>query len=142
MGLEVGRHMLQTMKLTASEARTIIDAVAAAGAHQGIHLSIAVVDAGAALMAFEQVDGASPTTAEIAFLKARSSAASGLSTAFFAEVLAKTSELAGPTAFLGRWRRCPGSAGVCIGAVGASWGTALQDAEAVECGLARPRWVS
>lgn len=130
--------MLQTMKLTTSEARTIIEAAVASAAHDGLRLSIAVVDAGGALLAFERMDGASPMAADISIVKARSSAASGLSTAFLADVLTAMPVLAGLPHFVGAAGGVPVlHAGECIGAVGASGGTAVQDAKAAEDGLAR-----
>jgi glc operon protein GlcG len=76
-------------------------------------------------------------TADISLIKARSSAASGLHTAKFADFLSAMPALAALPHFVGAAGGVPLiHAGECIGAIGASGGTAEQDAQAAQAGSA------
>jgi len=59
--------------LTAQGARRMLDAAVAEGQRQGLKVSVAVVDAGGVLFAFQRADGAMPASAEVAIGKAASS---------------------------------------------------------------------
>ncbi len=66
--------MQQTHILEMSDAQAVIAAAKAEAAVQGWKISVAVVDAGGHLLAFERQDGVAPATAHIASEKARTAA--------------------------------------------------------------------
>jgi glc operon protein GlcG len=95
-------------------------------------LSIAVVDESGALVAFTRQKGASPVTAEVAVMKAKSAARVGAPTAVLAEVAAKdqaardTYSLLQLVAMPGAWPFAD-SDGTVRGAIGVSGALAKDD---------------
>ena len=69
-----GTPMRNKPVLTAAEVRQMLAAARAEAERNRWAVSIAIVDDGGCLLAFERLDGASPQSADIATLKARSAA--------------------------------------------------------------------
>jgi glc operon protein GlcG len=69
-----GTLMRNKPVLTAAEVRQMLAAARAEAERNGWAVSIAIVDDGGCLLAFERLDGASPQSADVAILKARSAA--------------------------------------------------------------------
>jgi uncharacterized protein GlcG (DUF336 family) len=125
------------------QAQALIDAARNTAKEIGAPMSIAVVDAGGYLVAFERMDGCSFLSCEIAIGKAWTAAAVGLTTAMFSQIAG------GDTAFLvggavvnhGRLLAVPGGAPIrsgeaVVGAIGISGGTAEQDQQIADAAVA------
>ncbi len=125
------------------QAREIIEAAHARAGHLNIRVSVAVVDAGAHLIALGRMDGANPISPQIAEAKAVSAAmfqrdgGSLLQTAterpaFFTAVsgLARTKVVPGPGSVLLE------RDGAVVGAIGVSGAKPEQDLECAEAGAA------
>jgi uncharacterized protein GlcG (DUF336 family) len=112
--------------------RFISSCEAYAAQHQLTPLSIAVVDESGALVAFTRQKGASPVTAEVAVMKAKSAAKVGAPTAVLAQVAAEdqaardTYSLLQLVAMPGAWPFSDGE-GTLRGAVGVSGALAKDD---------------
>jgi len=123
--------------LTLAEAKKLIAAAEDAATKGTAHMSFAVLDEGAHILAFERMDGASLVTGEFAIKKAKSSVLYKAPTEGFSDALGK-----GRTAILGLPEAVPFGGGVplmangqLVGAIGCSGGnTPTQDSEV--CGAA------
>lgn len=124
--------------------RTIARCLDHAASQKLTPLSVAVIDASGALVAFKRQDGASSATAEAALLKARTALRLNAPTAILGEVAAADA----PTrdAFLiMQMTTLPGGVplsgkdGNTPGAVGVSGGTAAQDAECAQQAIEAPK---
>lgn len=126
-------------KITLAEARQIIEAGLASAAEQGVGMAIAVVDYGGQLVAFERADDAPWIVSEIAWRKARTSAAFGKTSADREEGWAQRPFFAQSVIALGDYVVGKGAFPLLdgdevIGAVGASGGIPDQDHIAAEAG--------
>jgi len=141
--LEVAiRLTFVSMSIRLADALRIIDAATSKARELGIHVSVAVVDAGAHLVALQRMDGAPPVSPVIAEGKAVGAAmflrdgAAMLTMAndrpaFYAAVsaMARTRIVPGPGSLLIQ------RDGAVAGAVGVSGGKPEQDLECAEAGL-------
>lgn len=128
-------------KITLDEARTIIRAGLESAAEQGVGMAVAVVDYAGQLVAFERADDAPWIVSEIAWRKARTSAAFGKSSGDREEGWAGRPFFAQSVIALGDYVVGKGAVplfrdGEVIGAVGASGGVPEQDLIAAEAGAA------
>lgn len=132
------------MEISLAQAREIIRAALETGAAQGMNpLSVAVLDAGGNLQAFERSDGAAPGRFEIAFGKAYGCVMLGMAgTAQMARAEAQAYFIAAAgAAFGGRLIPVPGgilvrdSAGAVIGAVGVTGDSSDNDVIAGKAGI-------
>jgi len=125
------------------KAQALIDSARSAAQELGTPMSIAVVDGGGYLVAFERMDGCSFLSCDIATGKAWTAAAVGVTTAMFNQIAGEdTAFLVGGSAALqGRLMAVPGGAPVrdgetVIGAIGISGGTAEQDQQIADAAVA------
>lgn len=128
-------------KITLEEARRIVRAGLASAEEQGVGMAIAVVDYAGQLVAFERDDQAPWIVSEIAWRKARTSAAFGKSSADREEGWAGRPFFAQSVIALGDYVVGRGAVplirdGEVVGAVGASGGVPEQDEVAAEAGAA------
>jgi uncharacterized protein GlcG (DUF336 family) len=126
-------------KITLDEARQIIQAGLASASEQGVGMAIAVVDYAGQLVAFERADDAPWIVSEIAWRKARTSAAFGKTSADREEGWAERPFFAQSVIALGDFVVGKGAFPLIhddevIGAVGASGGVPAQDHIAAEAG--------
>jgi uncharacterized protein GlcG (DUF336 family) len=134
--------MVHQTGISLAEAQYVVEAVLAEAERMGIRVNVAVVDAGANLVAFSRQDGAWIGSIELAVGKAFTAKAFEMPTA----ILQKEAEPGGAAFGIdgtngGRLVVFPGGmpierAGVVIGAVGVSGGTAEQDQACAEAGVA------
>lgn len=115
------------------DAETAISSAQSAATAKGLTVSIAVVDAGAHLVAFTRMDGAMPGSIDVAFRKARTAALFRTDSG----VLGKLAAPGGPIysiehsngglVLIGGGVLLKDAGGVIIGAIGISGATAVQD---------------
>ena len=128
-------------KLTLEEARQLVRAGLESAKEQGVGMAIAVVDAAGYLVAFERSDDAPWIVSEIAWRKARTSAAFGKPSGDREQAWAERPFFAGSVIGLGDYVVGKGAVplihdGEVIGAVGASGGHPDQDLIAAEAAAA------
>lgn len=128
-------------KITLEEARKIVQAGLASGREQGVGMGIAVVDYAGQIVAFERADDAMWIVSEIAWRKARTSAAFAKPTADREVAWAQRPFFAQSVIGLGDFVVGKGAVplirdGEVVGAVGASGGVPDQDHIAAEAGAA------
>ncbi len=126
-------------KVTLEEARRIVRAGLDSAAEQGVGMAIAVVDPAGQLVAFERADEAPWIVSEVAWRKARTSAAFGKPSGDREEAWAGRPFFASSVIALGDYVVGKGAVpliadGEVIGAVGASGGLPEQDLVAAEAG--------
>jgi uncharacterized protein GlcG (DUF336 family) len=132
----------QAAGLTLERARQVIGAVEAAARAMGVAMSVAVVDSGDQLVAFERMDGADLVTIDLARDKAFSALVNRMSTADLAPLVQPGAEFYGYDSLAGgRMIVFAGGTplerdGVLVGAIGVSGGSADQDQRAAEAGVA------
>ncbi|HTK28651.1 MAG TPA: heme-binding protein [Vicinamibacterales bacterium] len=123
--------------LTADHARQIVSAARLEAENQGRNVSIAVVDDGGYLVAFERLDGAFPHSAELAIAKARTAAIMRRPTKALEEMV---KDRPGLLTMPGLTRVQGGLPilvdGECVGAVGVSGVTSEQDEQVAAAGIA------
>ena len=130
----------QAAGLTLAAARRIVEAVKAAGREMGVALSVAVVDSGDQLVAFERMDGADLVTISLARDKAFSALVNRMPTGDLAALVQPGEEFYGYDSLAGgRMVVFAGGlplerGGVLVGAVGVSGGSAEEDGRAAEAG--------
>jgi uncharacterized protein GlcG (DUF336 family) len=126
--------------LTLSAARRAIGAAEAEAAAMRIAISVAVVDSGDQLLAFERMDGADLVTIDLARDKAFSALVNRMPTRDLAPLVQPGAEFYGYDSLAGgRMIVFAGGIplerdGVLVGAIGVSGGSADQDQRAVEAG--------
>lgn len=130
------------MKLTLEKAKKIIEAAKRAAEEMKIPMNIAVVDAGANLVAFERMDGAMIAGINISMDKAYTAAAVGFATDDLGK-LAQPGEPAYGAALTDRGRLIIFAGGLpirdgggLVGGIGVSGGLAPDDKKVAEAGLA------
>lgn len=128
-------------KITLEQARVAVQAGLASAREQGVGMAIAVVDYAGQLVAFERSDDAPWIVSEIAWRKARTSAAFGKPTADREQAWAERPFFAQSVIALGDYVVGRGAVpiivdGEVIGAVGASGGHPDQDHIAAVAGAA------
>ncbi|WP_373069062.1 heme-binding protein [Gemmatimonas sp.] len=128
-------------KITLEEARRIVRVGLDSAAEQGVGMAIAVVDYAGQLVAFERDDTAPWIVSEIAWRKARTSAAFGKPTADREQAWSERPFFAQSVIALGDYVVGKGAFplirdGEVVGAVGASGGVPEQDHVAAEAGAA------
>lgn len=128
-------------KITIEEARKIVAAGLASADEQGVGMAIAVVDYAGQLVAFERADTAPWIVSEVAWRKARTSAAFGKDTADREQAWAQRPFFANSVIALGDYVIGKGAVPLLvgdevIGAVGASGGIPDQDHIAAVAGAA------
>jgi uncharacterized protein GlcG (DUF336 family) len=132
----------QVAGMTLAAARAAIAAAQAEARAMGVAMSVAVVDSGDQLVAFERMDGADLVTITLATDKAYTALANRMPTADLAEISQPGTEFWGYTTVAGgRTIVFAGGLplerdGVLIGAVGVSGGDSAQDARAVAAAVA------
>jgi len=130
----------QAAGLTLAAARRIVAAVLAEGRAMGVPLSVAVVDAGDQLVAFERMDAADLVSTGLALDKAYSALMNRMPTGDLGPYAQPGAEFYGyETMSAGRMVVFAGGLplvrdGVLVGAVGVSGGSAEQDAQAADAG--------
>ncbi|MCB2129522.1 MAG: heme-binding protein [Rhodobacteraceae bacterium] len=130
---------MKTVKqLELSDAQAVIEAAKAEATNNRWSVSVAVVDAGGHLLAFERMDGVAPSTSRIAREKARTSAT------FRAPTAALEDKIADRAAMLVLPGAAPLKGGVplvadgnVVGAVGVSGLAPQQDHQVAEAAAAR-----
>ena len=132
----------QVAGLTLAAARAAIVAAQAEARAMGVAMSVAVVDSGDQLVAFERMDGADLVTITLAQDKAYTALANRMPTADLADISQPGTEFWGYTTVAGgRTIVFAGGLplerdGVLVGAVGVSGGDSAQDARAVAAAVA------
>jgi uncharacterized protein GlcG (DUF336 family) len=127
--------------LTLSAARRAIGAAEAEAAAMRIAISVAVVDSGDQLLAFERMDGADLVTIDLARDKAFSALVNRMPTRDLAPLVQPGAEFYGYDSLAGgRMIVFAGGIplerdGVLVGAIGVSGGSADQDQRAAEAGV-------
>jgi glc operon protein GlcG len=126
----------QIRSLNAAGAKLALAAAEAAARERGLVLSISVVDVTGNLLAFTRMDGASPSTIEASFKKAKTAALLGAPSKVFEDMLH-----GGATVLLAfdSVTPCQGAVpividGVTVGAVGGSGGSGEEDESAAQAG--------
>src|SRR5512146_3384136 len=131
----------QAAGLTLAAARSIIAAAQEGARRLGVAMTVAVVDSGDQLVAFERMDGADLVGITLARDKAFTALANRMSTADLAPVVQPGAEFYGyATVAGGRTIVFAGGlplerGGVLVGAVGVSGGSAAEDQQAVEAAV-------
>jgi uncharacterized protein GlcG (DUF336 family) len=131
-----------SIKLTLEGAKIILAASEDKAKEIGVPMSIAIVDEGCNLIAFENMDGAKITSIDIAMNKAFTAAGSRKGTHEYAEVVSPGKPAFGiHVSNQGRFTIFGGGLpisikGEVVGGVGCSSGTAEQDREVAQAGLA------
>jgi uncharacterized protein GlcG (DUF336 family) len=132
----------QAAGLTLAAARRMIAAVEAAARSMRVAMSVAVVDGGALLIAFERMDGADLVSVSLARDKAFSALMNRMPTRDLAPLVQPGAEFYGYDSLAGgRMVVFAGGMplerdGVLVGAVGVSGGSADEDQRAVDAALA------
>ena len=123
----------QAAGLTLAAARSMVDTAIAAARSAGIAISVAIVDSGAQLVAFERLDGADLVTVTLAQDKAWTALVNRMPTGDLGPIVQPGAEFYGYHTIKGgrtiifagglplEWH------GVLVGAVGVSGGNAAQD---------------
>jgi len=130
-----------SIKLTLEGAKIVLAASETKAKEIGVPMSIAIVDEGCNLIAFEKMDGAKITSIDIAINKAFTAAGSRKGTHEYAEVAAPGKPAFGiHVSNQGRFTIFGGGLpilikGEFVGGVGCSSGTAEQDREVAQAGL-------
>jgi uncharacterized protein GlcG (DUF336 family) len=131
-----------SIKLTLEGAKIILAASEDKAKEIGVPMSIAIVDEGCNLIAFENMDGAKITSIDIAMNKAFTAAGSRKGTHEYAEVASPGKPAFGiHVSNQGRFTIFGGGLpilikGEVVGGVGCGSGTAEQDREVAQAGLA------
>lgn len=131
-----------SIKLKLEGAKIILKASEAKAKEIGVPMSIAIVDDGCNLIAFEKMDGAKITSIDIAINKAFTAAGSRKGTHEYAEVASPGKPAFGiHVSNQGRFIIFGGGLpisikGEVVGGVGCSSGTAEQDREVAQAGIA------
>lgn len=130
--------MKSTMQLDSADVQKMLAAAAQEAASHHWAVSIAIVDAGGHLLAFQRLDGAAPLSAQIALGKARTSALGCKETKAYEDIIN-----GGRTAFLSVPMDAMLEGGVpvlhggqCLGAVGVSGVKSPEDAQIARAGVA------
>ena len=132
----------QAAGLTLAAARAIVDRAIATARAERLAISVAVVDSGAQLVAFERMDGADLVTVTLAQDKAWTALVNRMPTADLGPIVQPGTEFYGyHTIKGGRTIIFAGGlplerAGVLVGAIGVSGGDSGQDARIVEAAVA------
>lgn len=123
--------------LNASGAKAALAAAERAALERGLHLSISVVDNAGNLLAFTRLDGAPLGTIDGSFKKARTAALFGAPSKVFEDLLH-----GGTISLLAFDCVSPSQGGlpilldgVCVGAVGGSGGSGVEDELAAQAGV-------
>ena len=130
----------QAASLTLAAARRVVAAVLAEGRAMGIPLSVAVVDSGDQLVAFERMDAADLVSTSLALDKAYSALMNRMPTGDLGPYAQPGAEFYGYESLSGgRMVVFAGGLplvrdGVLVGAIGVSGGSAEQDAQAADAG--------
>jgi uncharacterized protein GlcG (DUF336 family) len=131
-----------SIKLTLQGAKIILKASEAKAKEIGVPMSIAIVDEGCNLIAFEKMDGAKITSIDIAMNKAFTAAGGRRGTHEYAEIASPGKPAFGiHVSNQGRFIIFGGGLpisikGEVVGGVGCSSGTAEQDREVAQAGIA------
>jgi len=134
--------MLTIKRLSIDEAKLMIAAAEKKSDQIGIPMCIAVTDESGNLLAFSRMDGGKVSSISIAIDKAFTASAAKNPTAFYNEVCRPGSPTFGiHTSNQGHFSIIGGglpvkSGNAIVGGIGASSGTAAQDIEVAEAGLA------
>ena len=132
------QHTYATAAITRESAEALVAATSAAARDIGIHVTIAVTDAGGHLTAFARDDGAPFLTANVAIDKAWTAASFGLPTHTWADIVAnpQVASLAHQPRLVAVGGGVPIVVdGRVVGGIGVSGGNAQQDRDAAEIAL-------
>jgi glc operon protein GlcG len=123
--------------LTAEDARRMLDAALETARSQDLTMSVAVVDGGGYSLALQRMDGAGLMTPKVAMEKARTAALIRAPSGRLADRLAAEPALLRLTDYLPMAGGLPVTIeGQCVGAIGVSGGTPIQDEQVGAAGLA------
>lgn len=131
-----------SIKLTLDGAKIILEASEAKANEIGVPMSIAIVDEGCNLLAFERMDGAKITSIDISINKAFTAAGSRKGTHEYADVASPGKPAFGiHVSNQGKFTIFGGGLpilinGEVVGGVGCSSGTAEQDRQVAQAGIA------
>lgn len=126
--------------LTAEDAQQIAAVAEAHAREHGWNVTIAVVDDGAHLLHLHRMDGAAPSTVEMAVQKARTSALGRRETRIYEDIVkqGRTSFLSAPlAAMIEGGVPIAADGGECVGAVGVSGAKSDQDAQIAREAIAK-----
>ncbi len=130
-------------KLTLEGARAVLEAAERRAREIGVPMDIAVVDDGGQLLAFARMDGAKPSSVEIAIAKAHCAAIRRQPTGPYIEGDQPSLLVSLALAIGSRARQTPLRGGLpfmvggqCVGAIGVSNGTEEQDTDVARAGAA------
>lgn len=130
-------------KLTLEGARAVLEAAERRAREIGVPMDIAVVDDGGQLLAFARMDGAKPSSVEIAIAKAHCAAIRRQPTGPYMEGDQPSLLVSLALAIGSRARQTPLRGGLplmaggqCVGAIGVSNGTEEQDTDVARAGAA------
>ena len=135
--------MLQVARLSADEARLVIDGARAKAVEIGVPMCIAVADESGALLAFERMDGGKSHSIHVALDKAFTAASARRGTHELAALAQPEQPLFGINAAVGgRFSivggGLPVAAGdIVVGGIGVSSGTPQQDQACAAAGIER-----
>ncbi len=134
--------MLTIQRLSLADAQELLAAAQAKSQEIGVPMDIAVVDESGHLVAFVRMDGAKQSSIDIAINKAWTAACAKRPTAFYNEIAVPGKPTFGiDKTNQGRFIIIPGgipveAAGVVVGAIGVSAGTAEQDTVVADAAVA------
>lgn len=132
------KHMKTSTQLESSDVQKIAAAAAQEASTNQWAVSIAIVDAGGHLLAFQRLDGAAPLSAKIAVGKARMSALGQKETKVYEEMIngGRAAFLSAPMDSMLEGGVPIMHGGQCIGAVGVSGVKSPEDAQVARAGIA------
>jgi uncharacterized protein GlcG (DUF336 family) len=129
--------------MNTDDARRMLDACRTKAGEIGKSVSVAILDAGGAMVVFERVNNAAPFTAYVAECKAAGSAATGMPSANLAGMAERLPQLAATIAgrLNGRFIALQGAVplrkdGAIVGAIGVSGATSEEDEQIAQAGAA------
>jgi glc operon protein GlcG len=123
--------------LTGADVRQMLAAAREIAEQNQWAVSIAIVDDGGYLLAFERLDGASPHSAEVATHKARSAAVMRLPTKMLEDIVGQRPALMTMAGVLRVQGGLPIRSGAdCVGAVGVAGVASDQDEQVAAAGIA------
>lgn len=123
--------------LTAADAQTMMAACKAEATANGWNVSIAIVDEGGYLMAFDRADGAGLLTPQVAIAKARTAALARIPTKALEDRLAERPSFLKLPEYLPLQGGMPIKiGGDCLGAIGVSGVQSHEDEQIANAGIA------
>jgi glc operon protein GlcG len=123
--------------LTAADVKKMMAACLAEAGKNKWNVAVAIVDDGGFMLSLERMDGAVPTTAEVAVGKARTAALTRRPSKFFEDrVKERPAFLAFPAGLLIQGGLPIMHQGDCVGAIGVSGVQSVEDEQIAQAGIA------